>query len=221
MSEEGESRGERVGKTNWKAHMRQRNWMSEQWLWCLWRRLNVHIKDLTRVVCAVSSHVRSGVTIAFQTLETYHLLNQNLKKEGKKIMKKKNYIKEGGLLGRVWTWHRFVSHTTPQLPSNGAVQRFWRWRGSIAVSLGSKKCHCRGPTQWHVLKGKVTSSELVILPKSPVWGSQAFTSTCSWNEGGAAGNRRDPGAESHVYSHPGSSSQNSTFQHSTEELSRF
>lgn len=144
-----------------------------------------------------------------------------LKKRREKIMKKKTYIKKGGLLGRVWTWHGFVSHTTPQLPSNGAVQCFWRWRGSIAVSLGSKKCHCRGPTQWHVLKGKVTSSELVILPKSPVWGFQAFTSTCSWNEGGAAGNQRDPGAESHVCSHPGSSSQNSTFQHSTEELSRF
>lgn len=70
-----------------------------------------------------------------------------LKKEGgeKKRKKKKNDIKERGLAGRVRAWRRFMCHTVPQLPSDGAVWHFWRWRGNIAALSGRKNATVEAP----------------------------------------------------------------------------
>jgi len=97
------------------------------------------------VVCAVSSHVCGGVTIAFQTSEIYHLLNQNLKKKEKKKKKKKEDIKAGGLLGRVRARCGFMCRTVPQLPSDGAVRRFWGWSRNAAAASGRKNATVEAP----------------------------------------------------------------------------
>lgn len=99
------------------------------------------------MVCAVSSDVRSGVTIAFQTLENYHLLNQNIKKRKEKKKRQKKDIKEGGLLGRVRARRGFVCLTVPWLPSDRVARHFWRWSGNIVAVSGRKNATVEAPAQ--------------------------------------------------------------------------
>lgn len=190
--------------------MRQCNWMSEQGLWCWWRRLNVRIKDWTRVVCAVSSHVHGGVTIAFQTLETYHLLNQNLKKRRKKKDKKKD-IKEGGLLGRVWARWGFMCRTVLRLPSDGAVRGFWRWSGNIAAVSGRKKMPPHSDVSWKERSPAVSYSSQTPCARLPGFHQHTLLKwqrSCQKPE-------RPKRSIMHVHSRLGSPSQDSTFQLST------
>lgn len=90
------------------------------------------------------------------------------KPELKKEVGKKEDIKKGKPLDRVWAPHGFMCHTVSQLPSYRVVHCFWRWSGNIAAVSGIKNATVEAPTQWRVLKEKVTSSEL-FFPKPLCW----------------------------------------------------
>lgn len=188
--------------------MRQCNWMSEQGLWCWWRRLNVRIKDWTRVVCAVSSHVHGGVTIAFQTFETYHLLNQNLKKEEKE---KKKRHQRGRASGQgLSTVRVHVSH------SPAASQR-WSGTGLLEMerkhscSVRQKKMPPHSDVSWKERSPAVSYSSQTPCARLPGFHQHTLLKwqrSCQKPE-------RPKRSIMHVHSRLGSPSQDSAFQLST------
>lgn len=145
--------------------MRKCNWMSEWGLWCRWRRLNVHIKDWTRVVCAVSSHMHRRVTIAFQTLEFYHVLKQDLKKGEKK----KKDIKESFERSALGASH------SPGLPAMGRCCPCCHHGGNMAGLPGTAEAP-HGDVSW-----KARSQAVHYSSQIP--------SLHSWNDRGAHRNQ--------------------------------
>lgn len=78
-------------------------------------------------------------------------------KERRKKKEKKKDIKEGFECGAVGALH------SPRLPRDGAMlptlPSQWKY--------GRAARHCRGPSRWRVLKGKVASSELFLPDPQP------------------------------------------------------